>query len=127
MEGTVRMDKFLWSVRLFKTRALAAEACEKGHVTVQDTACKPSRQVREGDVISVRKMPVVYRYRVLALTGNRLPAARVPEFIADETPAAELEKLDMARMASFGLRDRGTGRPTKKDRRELDDFFSGMD
>lgn len=119
------MDKFLWSVRLYKTRSLAAEACEKGHVTVQDMACKPSRTVKVQEVICVRKTPVTYRYRVLALTGNRLPASQVPQFIADETPQEELDKLIMARY-SFGVRDRGTGRPTKKDRRSLDDFMSDM-
>ena len=121
------MDKFLWSVRLFKTRSLAAEACEKGHVTVLDMVCKPSRAVKPQEVICVRKAPVVYRYRVLALTGNRLPASLVQQYIADETPQEEVDKLNMARWNTFGVRDRGTGRPTKKDRRSLDDFMSDLE
>ena len=118
------MDKFLWSVRLFKTRALAAEACEKGHVLIGQTACKPSRQVRAGEVIAVRKAPVTYQYKVLALIDRRQPASAVSQYIDDLTPASETDKLTMARWTAFGMRDRGTGRPTKKERRSLDDFMS---
>jgi ribosome-associated heat shock protein Hsp15 len=120
---TVRIDKFLWSVRLFKTRNLSAEACEKHRVLLNGTEAKPSRNVKAGDRLTVKKPPAAYAYDVVALTDKRQPATLVKEYIADVTPAEELEKADGARMA-FAQRNRGTGRPTKKERRMIEKLTS---
>ena len=120
---TVRLDKFLWSVRLFKTRSLAAEACESGRVRVSDIHVKPSRTVREGDILTVRRPDMMVSYRVVALCDKRLSAPLVKDYLCDITPAEELEKAAMMKLQSRLERDRGTGRPTKKERRTLDQFF----
>jgi len=120
---SARLDKFLWSVRIFKTRALATEACKKGWITVGDMPVKPSRSIAAGEIIKVRKMPVIYSYRVLKVIDNRVGARLVPEIIEDITPSEEMDKLKM-QDAFFVKRDRGSGRPTKKDRREMEDFFN---
>lgn len=117
---SVRIDKFLWSVRLYKTRADATEACKSNRVQIGGVAVKPSREVKVGDHISIRKMPVVYTYRVVELVANRQPAKNVRLYISDITPAEELLKLEMASIGAFAVRDRGMGRPTKRDRREID-------
>lgn len=117
----VRIDKWLWAVRLFKTRSLAAEACKKGRIIINSMEVKPSREVKPGETIFVRKLPVVYTIRVTGLVENRLPAQRVKEFMEDLTSPEELDKLRINE-AVFFKRDRGTGRPTKKDRRLLDDI-----
>lgn len=119
----VRIDKWLWAVRIFKTRTLAAEACKKGRVIINGIEVKPSHEVKTGETIFIRKLPVVYTIKVKALTQNRLPAQRVPEFIDDLTSAEELEKLKLGEHAFF-KRDRGAGRPTKKERRLLDDILN---
>ena len=121
---TVRIDKFLWSVRLFKTRTLAAEACEKHHVLVNGAEVKPSRNVKAGDTLTVKKMPMVHTYEVLGLIDKRQSAPLVKNFIADTTPPEETEKAAMARMTASAYRDRGAGRPTKKDRRDIDKLNS---
>ncbi len=122
----MRLDKWLWSVRLSKTRSDAAELCKGGRVLVNDTPAKASREVQSGDEISVRRMPVVFRYKALELPASRMAAKNLGPYIANITPAAELAKLEMASLGAFAIRDRGAGRPTKKERRDiegmLDDF-----
>ena len=117
---SVRIDKFLWAVRLFKTRSVAAEACKKGRVTLDDQPVKSSRLIRRGDQISIKVPPAVKTFRVLDLSEKRMGAKLVPGFIEDITPKEELDLLDMARMTQKMNRPKGTGRPTKKDRRDLD-------
>lgn len=122
----MRIDKFLFCVRLFKTRSQAAEACGRGRILVNGTVVKPAREVKEGDEVSVKANPVFRKYRILALLKSRVGAAKVPLYITETTSQEDLLKLklmsDMARV-SFGVRDRGAGRPTKKDRREIDRFY----
>jgi len=115
----VRLDKWLWAVRFYKTRNLAAEACNKGRIIINGIEAKPSRDIKPGDTVFIRKLPVVYTIKVKELTENRLPAKRVPEFIEDLTSPEELEKLKLQDTV-FLKRDRGEGRPTKKERRLLD-------
>ena len=122
----VRLDKWLWAVRVFKTRSDAADACRTNRVLVNDAYAKPSREVKVGDVISVKKMPVVYQYRVVELVSSRPPAKNVPLYAADITPQSELDKLNVPRETIFIVRDRGTGRPTKKERRELDSLMDNL-
>jgi ribosome-associated heat shock protein Hsp15 len=122
MSGTVRIDKYLWAVRVYKTRSLATEACRMGKVTVGDAPAKPSRTVTEGDVIRVKKMPVLYAYRVKDPIEKRVGAKIVHNYVEDITPPEELHKLEMED-DFFVKRDRGTGRPTKKERRLLDDIL----
>ena len=121
-----RVDKWLWAVRVFKTRSDAADACRTNRVLVNDAYAKPSREVKVGDVISVKKMPVVYQYRVVELVSSRQPAKNVPLYAADITPQSELDKLNVPRETIFIVRDRGTGRPTKKERRELDSLMDNL-
>ena len=122
----IRLDKYLWAVRVFKTRSDAADACRTNRVLVNDAYAKPSREVKVGDVISVKKMPVVYQYRVVELVSSRQPAKNVPLYAADITPQSELDKLNVPRETIFIVRDRGTGRPTKKERRELDSLMDNL-
>ena len=122
----VRLDKWLWAVRVFKTRSDAADACRTNRVLVNDSYAKPSREVKVGDVISVKKMPVLYQYRVVELVSSRQPAKNVPLYAADITPQSELDKLNVPRETIFIVRDRGTGRPTKKERRELDSLMDNL-
>ena len=121
MPATVRIDKYLWAVRIFKTRTLATEACKKGRVSVDDMPAKPSRMVTTGDVIEVKKMPVLYSYRVLDPIEKRVGAKIVDNYVKDVTPQEELQKLEM-QDDFLAKRDRGAGRPTKKERRLLDDI-----
>ncbi|RLD93258.1 MAG: RNA-binding S4 domain-containing protein [Bacteroidetes bacterium] len=121
MAKTVRIDKYLWAVRLYKTRTLATEACKKGKITVDDIPAKPSRTVTIGDVIKVKKMPVVYSYRVKDPIEKRVGAKIVDQYVDNITSQEELQKLDM-QDDFFIKRDRGAGRPTKKERRLLDDL-----
>jgi len=118
---TVRIDKYLWAVRVYKTRTLATEACKKGRVTMGDAPAKPSRMVGAGDRIEVKKMPVVYSYRVLDPIEKRVGAKIVDNYVENITPDEELHKLDL-QDDFFVKRDRGAGRPTKKERRLLDDL-----
>ncbi|MBQ5679386.1 MAG: RNA-binding S4 domain-containing protein [Rikenellaceae bacterium] len=122
----VRLDKWLWAVRVFKTRSDAADAIRSNRVLVNDAYAKPSREVKVGDVISVKKMPVVYQYRVVELVSSRQPAKNVPMYATDITPQSELDKLNVPRETIFIVRDRGTGRPTKKERRELDSLMDNL-
>jgi ribosome-associated heat shock protein Hsp15 len=121
MPKTVRIDKYLWAVRVFKTRTLASEACKKGRVTVDQMPVKPSRTVTTGDVIYVKKMPVVYSYLVKEPIEKRVGAKIVHDHVENITPQEELHKLEM-QDDFFIKRDRGAGRPTKKERRLLDDI-----
>lgn len=116
----IRLDKYLWAVRIFKTRSDAAEAVRTNKVLVNDAFAKPSRDVKIGDRICVRRQQVTYSYKVLELVSSRQPAKNVPHYCLDITPQAELDKLNVPRETIFVFRDRGTGRPTKKERRELD-------
>ncbi len=119
-----RVDKYLFAVRIYKTRSIAADACKKGRVTMGGTQLKPSRVFHIGDTFSVRKGPITYTYRILQLAENRMGAKLVPEYLQDITAPDQLELLELARMAGQSGRDRGTGRPTKKDRREIETFMS---
>jgi len=123
MPEGVRIDKWLWAVRIYKTRSQATEACKKGHVSIGDFPVKASREVHEGEIVKVRKAPITRSFKVLALTGKRMGAKLVPEFLEDVTPPEELEILEMQKHMRWSTREKGTGRPTKKDRRDLDDFF----
>jgi ribosome-associated heat shock protein Hsp15 len=112
----------MWATRIFKTRTIALEACKKGRVLINDVAVKPSRMVRAGDVIQVRKPPVTYSFKVLDLTANRIGAKLVPNYLENITPPEQYEILELQKINGFIDRARGTGRPTKKDRRDLDTF-----
>lgn len=118
-DNTIRIDKFLWSVRVYATRSIATEECKKGRVTIGGIAVKPSRVVKAGEVILVRKNPVTYSYRVIELLGKRVGAKLVPLYMEDLTPAEELNKLDVTQGGALFMRDRGAGRPTKKERRDI--------
>lgn len=120
----VRVDKYLFAMRLYKTRTIAADACKKGRITMGGTQLKPSRTFHIGDVFSVRKGPITYTYRIKQLSENRLGAKLVPDYLQDITAPDQLELLELARLAGQTGRDRGTGRPTKKDRREIETFLS---
>ena len=122
----IRLDKYLWAVRVFKTRSDAADAIRNNRVLVNDAYAKPSREVKEGDVISVKKMPVTYRYKVLELVSSRQGAKNVPQYCLNITPQEELDKLTVPRETIFVFRERGTGRPTKKERREIDALMDGF-
>ena len=126
MEEEIRIDKWLWAVRIFKSRSDAAEACRMNRVTVNGSYCKPSRELREGDTVEVRKLPVTYSFRVKGLVSNRQPAKNVPLYADNITPQTELDKLNIPRETIFISRDRGTGRPTKKERREIDALMDGI-
>lgn len=123
MAEGVRIDKWLWAVRLYKTRSQATEACKKGHISIGDLPVKASRDVHEGEIVKVRKAPITRSFKVLALTGKRMGAKLVPEYLIDVTPPEELELLEMQKHMRWSTREKGTGRPTKKDRRDLDEFF----
>ena len=123
MKSEVRIDKWLWAVRLFKTRSIAAEACKKGHVYMGGIQVKPSRNVKVGDVVGVKRNPVMFSFKVLALSENRMNAKLVPDFMENVTTPDQLELYELGKIAAQNGRERGTGRPTKKERRDIDDFF----
>lgn len=118
----VRIDKWLWAVRIFKTRTIATDACKKGRVSVGGTVVKPSRTIKPGDVIDVRKPPITYTFRVLRLTENRLGARLVPEYLENITAPSQYELLEMTKLSGFVDRRKGLGRPTKRDSREMSRF-----
>ncbi len=122
----VRVDKWLWAMRVFKTRTIATEACKKGRVYIGDAIAKPSRTVKVGDIVKVRKPPVTYSFRVLALTQNRLGAKLVPEYMENITPKSELDLLDVVRISGFIDRRKCLGRPTKREGRELAEFTDSL-
>lgn len=118
-----RLDKFLWSIRVFKTRSEAMEACKSGKVKVNDLEAKPSKEVKEGDIVEVRKGSIHFLYRIIVPISNRVGAKLVPQFVEDITPQSELDKLNAPIETIFLKRDKGTGRPTKKERRDLEKFI----
>ena len=122
----VRIDKYLWSIRVFKTRSEATDACKGGKVRVNGNDIKPSRDVKVGDVIVVRKGAVTYTYKVLALIDKRQGAALVPNYAENLTPQEELDKLRAPVETFFLKRDRGAGRPTKKDRRQMEALWDDL-
>ncbi len=122
MPNEERIDKWLWAMRVFKTRTIATEACKKGRVSIGGVAVKPSRSIKEGDVIDVKKPPITYTFRVKAVTGNRLGAKLVPEYLENITPQSQYDLLEMTRISGFIGRRKGLGRPTKRDSRELSRF-----
>lgn len=116
----IRIDKFLWAVRIFKTRSIAADACTKGRVIINEIQVKPSRAITKDEVIIVKKPPVNYTFRIIDPIENRVSAKLVEKFITDLTPEEEKIKLNIRQSGFTGYRDRGAGRPTKKERREID-------
>ncbi len=120
----MRIDKWLWAVRLYKTRSVAAEACKNNRVLVNDTVVKAAREVKIGDTVSVKRMPVIYSYRITQMPKSRMGAANVPLYMEDITPQSEKDKL-LQKVSVYVKRDKGTGRPTKKERREIDSLMGG--
>jgi len=123
----VRIDKWMWAVRIFKTRTVASDACKKGRVLIDNVSVKPSRMIRTGDVIQVRKPPVTFSFKVLALSDKRMGAKLVPQFMENVTPPEQYEILELNKISGFVDRQRGTGRPTKKERRNLEQFTDTLD
>ncbi len=121
---TARIDKWLWAARIFKTRSIAADACKNGRVTINGTGAKPSRTVKIGEVVAVRKAPITYSFKVLNAIETRVGAKLVPQVYENITDAKQYELLEMSRISGFVDRARGTGRPTKKDRRAMDAFIN---
>lgn len=122
MAETARIDKWLWAARIFKTRSIASDACKNGRVTIGGVNMKPSRSVKVGDVVSVKKPPVTYSFKVLKTIEQRVGAKLIPEIYENVTDPKQYELLEMSRISGFVYRARGTGRPTKKERRALDAF-----
>lgn len=119
----VRIDKWMWATRIFKTRTIAVEACKKGRVMIANVPVKPSRMIKKGDVLQVRKPPVVYSFKVLDLTDKRMGAKLVEQYLQNVTTADQLQILELQKIEGFVNRARGTGRPTKKERRDLEEFI----
>lgn len=117
-----RIDKWLWAARIYKTRTLAADACKNGRITINGAQVKPSRTVKEGDKVGVKKAPITYTFRVKQAIEKRVGAKHLPEILENITTPEQYELLEMSKISGFIDRARGTGRPTKKDRRALDDF-----
>ena len=126
MEG-VRIDKYLWAIRVFKTRTDATDACKGGKVKIGTVNAKPSRDVQVGEVIDIRRGAVTFTYKVLQLVDHRLGAKLVPDYAQNLTPESELDKLRAPVESFFLTRDRGAGRPTKKDRREIEQIWDAID
>ena len=122
MNNEARIDKWLWAARIFKTRTIAAAACKKGQVSLGGVQLKASRMIKAGDVVSVRKPPITYRFRVLQPIERRVGAKLIPEVLENVTTPDQYELLEMSKISGFVGRAKGTGRPTKKDRRSLEDF-----
>lgn len=122
----IRLDKYLWAVRIFKTRSDAADAIRHNRVLVNDAYAKPSREVKVGDHITVKRERVTYSYKVLDLVSSRQPAKSVPNYCLNCTPQEELDKLNVPHETIFVFRERGMGRPTKKDRRDIDSLMDNL-
>ncbi len=122
-----RIDKWLWASRIFKTRSIAADACKNGRVTIEGVNVKPSRMVKVGETVSVRKPPITYSFRILKTIEQRVGAKLLPEIYENVTAPEQYELLEMTRISGFVDRARCTGRPTKKDRRSLDAFINDME
>ncbi|MDO5664959.1 MAG: RNA-binding S4 domain-containing protein [Bacteroidia bacterium] len=123
----VRIDKWLWAVRIFKTRTIASDACKKGRIMIDNVSVKPSRMIRIGDVIQVRKPPITFSFKVLELSDKRMGAKFVPQFMENVTSPEQYEILELNKISGFVDRQRGTGRPTKKERRDLEQFTGEFD
>ena len=123
MADTARIDKWLWAARIFKTRSIAADACKNSRVTINGTSVKPSHMVKVGETVSVRKPPVTYSFKILKCIEQRVGAKLIPEIYENVTDPKQYDILEMSRISGFVDRARGTGRPTKKDRRSLDAFI----
>ncbi|HIY36949.1 MAG TPA: RNA-binding S4 domain-containing protein [Candidatus Paraprevotella stercorigallinarum] len=117
-----RIDKWLWAARIYKTRSMAAAACKKGQISLNGAQLKPSRTVRVGDIINVKKPPITYSFKIKQTIEKRVGAKLIPEILENVTPPEQYELLEMNRISGFIDRARGTGRPTKKERRSLDSF-----
>ncbi|MEG1581017.1 MAG: RNA-binding S4 domain-containing protein [Bacteroidaceae bacterium] len=122
MSEEARIDKWLWAARIFKTRTLAAEACKNGRITIKGMQMKPSRTVKPGDVISVRKPPITYSFLIKQTIEKRVGAKLLPDVLENVTTPEQYKILEMSKVSGFVDRARGTGRPTKKDRRAIEDF-----
>ncbi len=118
----MRIDKFLWCIRIFKTRNIASESCKKGYVRIESSNCKPSRSIYGGEIIAIRKNQMNLIIEVLAIPETRVGAKLIHQYYKDRTPKDELEKLDLLKYSKDYYRKKGTGRPTKKDRRDIDDY-----
>ena len=132
----VRVDKWLWAMRVFKTRSIATDAVKKGRVSMAGNTVKPSRAVKVGDIIEVKKPPITYTFRVKALTQNRLGARLVPDYLENLTPQSQYDLLEMTKISGFVDRRKGLGRPTKREGRDMaafrdstyaEDFFLDWD
>lgn len=119
-ESDIRIDKWLWAVRVFKTRSQATEACKKGRIMIEDQAVKPSRIIKVDEVVYVRFPPIYRQFKVVGLLKNRVGAKLVASYMEEITPEEEKAKLDLVKTDTFGRRPRGSGRPTKKERRIID-------
>ena len=124
MEEVARIDKWLWAARIFKTRSIAADACKNGRVTIGGVNVKPSHAIKVGETVNVRKPPITYSFRILKTIEQRVGAKLLPEIYENVTSPDQYELLEMNRISGFVDRARGTGRPTKKDRRAMDAFFN---
>lgn len=122
MAEVARIDKWLWAARIYKTRSIAADACKNGRVTINNVNVKPSHTVKTGEVVSVKKPPITYSFKILKTIEQRVGAKLIPEVYENVTDAKQYELLEMSRISGFVDRARGTGRPTKKERRALDAF-----
>lgn len=122
MKESARIDKWLWAARIYKTRSIAATACKNNRISVGGTTVKPSHTVKAGDVVDVKKPPITYSFRILQPIEQRVGAKLLPEIYENITPKKQYELLEMSRISGFVDRAKGTGRPTKKDRREMDAF-----
>ncbi len=122
----VRIDKFLWATRIFKTRSQASDACNKGRIMINDNVARPSKTIEGNEIVTVKKPPVTYTYRVICPLENRVSAKLVTDYIEDLTPENEKKKLLFNRRGHIGYRKKGTGRPTKKERRTIDRWTNGF-
>ena len=123
MKEQIRIDKWLWAVRIFKSRSIAADFCKSGKVLINDQAVKPSRLISVGDIIMIRKQAVSYTYKVLGIISKRVSAKIATEHVKDLTPPEEIDRLKNIQKSVFFTRDKGTGRPTKKERRQIDKLY----
>jgi ribosome-associated heat shock protein Hsp15 len=128
-DDIIRIDKFLWAVRIYKTRSIASDACKNGRITINNIRVKPSRSIEKSEIIVIKKLPVTYTYKVISPIEKRVSAKLVHDYVEDITPEDEIAKLYIKDIDGFVNRDKGTGRPTKKERRTLDrlkdDFKNG--
>ena len=119
----MRIDKYLWTVRLFKTRNVAADACKSGKVLINETTLKPSREVKPGVEFQIKRPPLIYSYKIKEFPKSRVGAKLVPDYLEDLTPQEELNKLEHIKGGMQSIREKGSGRQTKKDRRTIDGYF----